>query len=433
MPFIPEIELKSIEEQSAFQFDRLKVALHYLNKQSPYYQKVFREHAIDISAITSWQDFHQLPTTSKQDLQHHNWDFLCVPRKDISEYTATSGTMGRPVTIALTANDLQRLAYNEYLSFHTINAGEGDIFQLMLTLDRQFMAGIAYYNGLAKSGVSAVRTGPGLPAMQWETIQQLGITGLVAVPSFLLKMIEYARTNHISLNHSTVKKVLAIGESLRDEHLQWNALAQKIKTDWNIELYSTYASTEMQTAFTECPAGQGGHHHPELIIAEILDDEGKPVQEGMMGEVTITTLGVEGMPLLRYRTGDICRAYYEPCSCGRHTMRLGPVLGRKQQMIKFKGTTLYPPVIFEVLNSISAVKEYVVTVATGNDHQDSLLIHLHADLEQEACNALLKPVFQHKWRVTPELIYCTADEIRIMQFPNNSRKPIKFIDLRNHP
>ena len=431
MTFIPEIEQKSIQEQVSFQYGKLKELLHYLQERSPFYQQLFARHSIDINAIQTWEDLQSLPTTSKEDIQHHNWDFLCVPSSAIREYTATSGTLGNAVVIALTHNDLLRLSYNEYLSFNCIGASAADIFQLMLTLDRQFMAGIAYYNGLSQLGAASIRTGPGLPAMQWDTIQRMGTTGLVAVPSFLKKMIGHAAATGISPAASTVKKVLAIGESLRDDNLAPNSLMQSIQSQWNIELYSTYAATEMQTAFTECHAGQGGHHHPELIIAELLDDEGRQVPPGERGEVTITTLGVEGMPLLRYRTGDICRAYYEPCSCGRTTMRLGPVLGRKQQMIKFKGTTLYPPVLFDVLNQVSVIQEYVVEVSTDADGQDLLHLYLNSSLETEACNALLRPLLQHKWRVLPLLTYCSAEEIRQMQFPANSRKQIKFIDKRS--
>ncbi|MEZ4981869.1 MAG: hypothetical protein R2769_09845 [Saprospiraceae bacterium] len=104
-------------------------------------------------------------------------------------------------------------------------------------------------------------------------------------------------------------------------------------------MYSTYASTEMGTSFTECIEGNGGHHHPELLIVELLDDNNEPVHPGEIGEIVITTLGMEAMPLIRFKTGDLCRAYYEPCKCGRTTMRLGPILARKQQMIKLKRTT----------------------------------------------------------------------------------------------
>src|SRR5258706_9999259 len=116
----------------------------------------------------------------------------------------------------------------------------------MVTLDRQFMAGIAYYEGIHKLGAGLVRSGPGLPSLQWETIQRLGPTTLVAVPSFLIKLIDYAQQNKIDLNRSSVKKAVCIGESFRSSDFQFNALGKKITAEWNIHLYGAYASTEMQ-------------------------------------------------------------------------------------------------------------------------------------------------------------------------------------------
>ena len=113
----------------------------------------------------------------------------------------------------------------------------------------------------------------------------------------------------------------------------------------------------MQSSFTECNEFHGGHLQPELIIVEFLDDNNQPVKEGEAGEVTITTLGVRGMPLLRFKTGDICYHYTEPCACGRNTIRLSSILGRKGQMIKYKGTTLYPPALFDILDNIPPYQE----------------------------------------------------------------------------
>lgn len=431
MSFIPEIEQQNIEKQELFQLGKLKQLLSYLVQNSPYYQRKFKELNTDIHNISSLRELHLLPTTSKQDLQACNMDFLCVPNVLIREYTATSGTTGAPVIIALTEQDIQRLAYNEFLSFNCMGVTEQDIFQLMLTLDRQFMAGMAYHYGLRKIGASSVRTGPGLPAMQWDIIRQLRSTGMVAVPSFLLKMIDYAEQMSINLQQTSVTKVLAIGEALRNDLLLPNALAEKITARWNIQLYNTYASTEMQTAFTECAEGRGGHQHPELIITELLDDQGYPVAAGEPGEVTITTLGVEGMPLLRYRTGDICRAYYEPCRCSRKTMRLGPVLGRKQQMIKLKGTTLFPTAIFELLHKTGIITEYFVELFTNNEEQDDIHLYLCTSETPEICNQILKPMLKHKLRVVPDIQYITAKEMQQMQFPPESRKQIRFKDLRS--
>jgi phenylacetate-CoA ligase len=292
------------------------------------------------------------------------------------------------------------------------------------------MAGIAYYQGIRRLGASLVRTGPGLPAMQWDTILRLQANSIVSVPSFMLKLIEYAQEHQIDLKHSPVKKAVCIGESLRNADFELNALGEAIHKHWPIQLYSTYASTEMQTAFTECSAGMGGHQQPDLIILEVIDDLGHPLKAGEYGEVTITTLGVEGMPLLRYRTGDICCYYDSPCSCGRSSRRLSPVLGRKQQMIKYKGTTLYPPAIFDILNNIPFIKEYLVEVFTNDIGTDELMLHLNTPLPVDDAEAKLKPMLQSKLRVAPLLHFHSASDMQQMQFPANSRKQIKFLDNR---
>lgn len=427
---IPEIELQSKESIKFFQEGKLKETLAYVARHSPYYIRLFKEHSISIGSILRLEDLVSLPVTTKDDLQQYNWDFLCVPRNEIVEYTSTSGTLGKPVTIALTENDLQRLAYNESISFACADGKEDDLYQLMLTLDRQFMAGIAYYEGIRKLGAGLIRVGPGLPALQWETIERLKPTVLVAVPSFIIKLIEFAQQQGIDLNKCSVRRAICIGESLRDENLQLNTLGNKISDSWHIQLYGTYASTEMQTAFTECMHGSGGHHHPELIVVELLNEQNQNVGMGDVGEVTITTLGVEGMPLIRYKTGDMAKAYDAPCACGRNTLRLGPVLGRHQQMIKLKGTTMYPPGIFDILNQFHQVKDYVVEAYTGELGTDELKLYLHVEDNRSKVEELLKNAFQSRLRVVPFFEFINAGEIDKLQLEGKSRKIKKFIDNR---
>jgi phenylacetate-CoA ligase len=432
MKHTPEIEFRPAAEIKNFQEHKLKELLLYLQKHSVFYQRHFAAHSIDIASVNTLDDLQRIPPTTKDDLQQNNWDFLAAPKSEIVEFASTSGTLGKPVTIALTDNDLHRLAYNECISFACADGTPDDLYQLMLTLDRQFMAGIAYYEGIRKLGAGLVRVGPGLPAMQWETIERLKPTALVAVPSFIVKLIEYARQNGIDPNKSSVKKAICIGEGLRTAAFDLNIIGQKIKDSWNIDLYSTYASSEMQTAFTECKHGAGGHHHPELLIVEVLDDQGTPVPAGEPGEVTITTLGVEGMPLLRYKTGDIAVAYTEPCACGRTSLRLGPVLGRKQQLIKLKGTTIYPPGIFELLNEMSSIRDYVVEASTGELGTDELKLHLLVSEEmKDDIKKRLSTIFQSRLRVVPEIYFANASELEKLQFGKMDRKIRKFIDNRN--
>ncbi|HVW96885.1 MAG TPA: AMP-binding protein [Mucilaginibacter sp.] len=430
MSVLKEKHQQDAAEIIKIQERKLAGLLAYINENSPFYRELFTSYKIDIKNIKSLADLRTIPTTAKDDLQRRNDDFLCVPREKIIEYTSTSGTLGRPVTIALTEKDIERLAFNEYNSFLCADGSANDTYQLMLTLDRQFMAGIAYYLGIRRIGAGIIRLGPGVPSLQWETIRRLKPTAIVAVPSFILKLINYANEAGIDINGTSVKKAICIGENIRNNDFSLNILGKKITEAWNIQLFSTYASTEMQTAFTECTAGAGGHHQPELVIVELLDEHEKQVGPGEPGEVTITTLGVEGMPLLRYKTGDICAYDDQPCSCGRSTLRLSPIMGRKKQMIKFKGTTLYPPALFDLLNEMEEIHDFVIEVSSNDIDMDQVQLYLVPAAYSEECDHRIRAYLQARLRVSPHIKYLSPEEIQKMQFSEASRKPIKFIDKR---
>lgn len=431
MNYSPESAFLSKEEIVTLQEKKLQETIAYLNAYSPFYKEFFSKARFNPSGIKTMEDLSVIPVTIKEDLQQRNDDFLCVPRNKIIEYSSTSGTLGNPVTIMLTENDLTRLACNEYASLVSIESSVNDIYQIMLTLDRQFMAGMAYYSGIQKLGAGIVRLGPGVPSLQWETILRLKPTVIIAVPSFIIKLISYAQEHHIDINSTTVKKALCVGENIRNADFTLNPLGKKITDAWDIKLFSTYASTEMQTAFTECTECKGGHLQPDLLIVELLDEMNKAVAPGEPGEVTITTLGVEGMPLLRYKTGDICVYDDTPCACGRNSLRLSPVMGRKKQMLKYKGTTLYPPALFDILHEMENVIEYVAEVSSNEMGTDEVLIYIVPDNYNEETNRKIRANLQARLRVSPHIKYITEEEIKKIQMPEAGRKIIRFIDRRN--
>lgn len=425
------IERKSRDEIGAYQDSELVKLLAYLNQYSKFYSSHFKKNNIDINKIKSVDDLQYIPAVSKDQLQTNESDFVCVGRNRIVDYITTSGTLGDPVTIAMTDNDLNRLAYNEYMGFRCAGCTGDDVFQLMTTIDRRFMAGLAYFLGSRMLQSAMIRVGNGIPELQWDSINRFSPTILVAVPSFLLNIIDYARKNNINYHASSIKKVICIGDSIRNTDFSYNTLGKKISEQWpEIHLFSTYASTEMATSFTECEHGKGGHHHPDLIIVEFLDEHDKIVPPGTPGEVTITTLGVEGMPLLRFKTGDIATAHTEPCKCGRNSLRVGPVIGRKKQMIKFKGTTLYPPAFYDILDNIEGIENYIVEVYTNQIGTDEILVRIGSSDHSESFEKSVKDHFRAKLRVAPSISFESADYIHNLLHPAMSRKPVKLIDRR---
>ena len=355
---------------------------------------------------------------------------LCVPKEKIIDYITTSGTLGDPVTFACSEKDLQRLAYNEKISFMCAGLHPGNILQLMTTIDKRFMAGLAYFLGIRELGASIIRVGNGIPELQWDTIERIKPDSIMCVPSFILRLIQYAEEHHIDYKNSSIRRIIGIGEGLRDQNFELNLLGKRIKEKWDVDLFATYSSTEMATTFSECEYGCGGHHHPELIIVEIIGDDDQPVPEGQYGEVVITTLGVEAMPLLRFRTGDIASIHTEPCKCGRNSFRISPLIGRKNQMIKYKGTTLYPNAIFDVLDNIEYVENYYVEVSNNEVGMDKVKVVVGCNNVQEGLIKDMKDRFRARLRVAPDVVFEDIDEVRKIVHPQDKRKAVKFIDKR---
>lgn len=431
-----DIEFASPLEQKLFQEQLLQKQLVFLQEHSRYYQRMFVENKIDVQSIRSIDDLQKLPFTEKKDLQLYNDDFLCCPEEKLIDYVTTSGTLGEPVVFGCSDHDLDRLAYNEFKSFRCAGVTSNSLVQLMTTLDKRFMAGMAYFNGLRKLGAGVIRVGNGIPELQWDTISRLHPDTIMCVPSFVLRLIDYAKQNGIDYHNSSIKRIIGIGEGLRNQDFTLNLLGARIHEQWpEVQLFATYSSTEMSATFSECEYGCGGHVHPELIIVEIIGEDNKPVQDGEVGEVVITTLGVEAMPLLRFRTGDMAAKISEPCQCGRNSYRLTPLVGRKNNMLKLKGTTIYPPAINDVLANCEYIENFVVVARQSNAGTDDVIVRIgikapFSTHNNEQLIKDLKDRFRARLRVAPSVEILPTDVIQKINYPAKSRKPILFIDER---
>lgn len=404
----------------------------YTLAHSKFYRQTYKKAGIHLKDIQSLSDISNLPLTTKSDLEDTE-KLGCADQKDIVDICLTSGTSGSGTTlIPLTGQDLSRLAYNEQIALGMTGINASDTLVVCAALDRCFMAGMAYFLGGTKLSATMVRSGSGSAAQHWEVIKRTHATAIVGVPSLIHKIGEFALGQQMNPAHSKVTKLIAIGEPTKDKDMALLPISRELETMWNSRIFSTYASSEMATTFCECEARQGGHLRPELIVVEILDPENRPVPDGEPGEVVVTPLGVTGLPLIRFRTGDISYFIPEPCTCGRTTPRLAPVIGRKNQMLKYKGTTLFPNAVLAALEGDSRFHGGYVEVKMNADGTDRVILFAAIKEGTDPKDlSWMREQLQATVRVVPEIKIISPEqaENKVYQF-KKSRKRITFFDLR---
>lgn len=405
-------------------------AVRYAYAHSPFYRQRFDSEGVRPSRVKNARDLERIAPTTKADLSREGERFWCVPRERVVDIVTTSGTTGVPVVHPMTEADIARLGYNEALSFTCAGITRDDTAILAVTMDKCFIAGLAYYEGLRRIGAATVRVGSGSPLMLLGMLERLGATAVVSVPSFLRRVADYADERGIDLARLTVRKLVCIGEPVRTADFRLNALGSRIATAWGARIYSTYAATEFAASFCECEAGCGGHLHPELLHVEVLDDDGRPVPDGEVGEVVITTFGVEALPLIRFRTGDCTFITRERCECGRWSPRLGPIAGRRNQMMKVKGTTIYPAGAQNVLDAMEQVVDYVMIATSSATLSDELEVVIAVKGDALEAASAVRESLQGALRVTPSVRVATPEEIAGIQQADSYRKKRVFVDRR---
>lgn len=418
----------SPDELAARQRPLLQAHLRQALK-APFYRELFSGAAIRPEDIEPG-NLASLPLTSRHDVETNPEAFFAEPPEMHADLALTSGSTGDPVLVPYTVFDLERLAFNEQMNFHGTGIVKTDRLLLCVTLDRCFVAGLAYYTGLVRLGASCIRSGPGQPARQWELLGRLKPTGLVGVPSFLLKMAEWGKSHGYNPENSGIRTLVTIGEPVRRADHSLTPLGRELEQAWQGRVFSSYGATELETAFCECGAGRGGHVHPELMITEIVDEAGNPVQTGEPGEVVVTPLGVEGFPLVRFRTGDIARLHTSACECGWRTPRLGPIEGRLAQRLKVKGTTLYPEMIFQALQELPEIQASYLEVRADYDLSDRINIVIGVDDPATFHPELISDHLQARLRVKPEITVQTRQLVQETMEQSGGRKLKRFFDFR---
>ena len=426
------LEYRRLSEQTALQAALLQRQLTYILERSPYYRKRHPDLRPPASPEEALNMLRAWPTTTRDELAEHNEDFLCVDSSAIREIVCTSGTVGRSIALPLTCADLDKLAVTEQYAFMAAGLTPSDTVLLCVTMNALFMAGMAYYLGLQRVGCTVLRQGAGSPAFQLDLMRRFRVTAVVTVPSFLLAMLKEARRTGLDASSLPLKKAVLVGDALRTRSLTPNAMARAIHELWNIELYGSYGNTEMCGSLSECSSFCGNHVHPDMTLVEILNDDGTPVAPGEEGSVVVTPLQMEGAPVVRYRTGDIGFLVTDPCACGRQSIRLGPILAREDQMLKIRGTKVYPLAVREIILETKLINQCVLVADSDEHGGDRLTVMFTPAAATTSAQSRLTEHLANALRVRPQVIEGTEEQLAALMSPPNYRKKRWFVDQRSH-
>jgi len=371
--FNPEVETLSVEGLKALQLERLqKTVRHCMN--SPFYQKKFQKLGIKPEDIKTLDDVQKLPFTSKEDLrENYPFGLACVPLKDCVRLHSSSGTTGNPTVVLHTQKDLDEWANAVARCLWMVGSRPEDVFQNSAGYG-MFTAGLGFQYGAEKVGMLTVPAAAGNTIRQIKFIKDFGTSVLHAIPSYASRIYEVMKEEGVDPRKDTNLRVLCIGAEPHSEEQR-----QRIEQNLGVKAYNSYGISEMMgpgVAF-ECQEQNGLHIWEDYFIVEIIDPVTlKPVPDGELGELVLTTINREAMPLLRYRTRDLTRILPGECACGRHHKRLARLQGRSDDMIILKGVNIFPIQIEKILLGFKELStDYLITLETV-DSNDIMTIEV---------------------------------------------------------
>ena len=368
-----EMELLSRSEIEALQLERLQLTLKRC-MNSPFYKKRFEESHLKPSDINSLSDLQKIPFTTKQDLRdNYPFGLAAVPMDEVVRLHSSSGTTGTPTVILHTQKDLDEWANAVARCLYMVGLRRGDVFQNSSGYG-MFTGGLGFQYGAERLGMLTVPAAAGNTKRQIKFITDFGTTALHAIPSYASRLYEVMQEMGIDPQRDTKLRTLVIGAEPHSEEQR-----RKIERMLGVKAYNSFGMSEMcgpGVAF-ECPEQNGMHIWEDYYIVEIVDPITlEPVPEGEVGELVLTTINREAMPLLRYRTRDLTRILPGECPCGRYHKRLDRMKGRSDDMMILKGVNIFPIQIETVLMQFEELgTEYLITL-TNEEANDLMTVEV---------------------------------------------------------
>ena len=388
---------------------------------SSWWQAHFARAGVDPSSIAGLADLPKLPFSTKEDLRSsYPLGWASVPPEQLVRIHASSGTTGKRTVCAYTARDVDDWADQFARCFAMAGVGPEDRVQVMVGYGL-WTAGVGFQSGAERLGALAVPTGPGNLELQLELMEDMQTTVLCATSSFALMIAEAVEAG--GLRERLALRVGVFGSE------RWGAaMRERIETALGIDTFDIYGLTELYGPGVgiECSAHDGIHYWDDYYVVEIVDpDSGELLPAGEQGEVVITTLRKEGMPLIRYRTRDLSHVYAEACSCGSRYPRIAHLTGRTDDMVKVRGVAVFPAMVDTILHRIDGVgPEYQLHIRRDIEHGDVLTVVVEGE-QRDGLHDELAHQLREGLSVRPDV-----DVVPFGTLPRTERKAKRVFDHR---
>lgn len=362
-------ECLSRDEMTALQSERLVDMVGRVYENVPFYKKKMDDMGLEVGDIRGIEDLHKLPFTTKQDLRdNYPYDLFAVPMKKVARVHASSGTTGRPTVVGYTKNDIDMWANCMGRFLTAMGVTDEDIVQNMLGYGL-FTGGLGFHYGAEKIGATVVPISTGNSKKQIQLMQEFGATILIATPSYFLYLGETMKSMGINPKSLNIKSVSLGAEP-------WTAeMRDAIESIWGLKGFDNYGLSEVVgpgVAF-ECDRHEHLHISEDHFIPEIIDPNTlEQAPSGERGEIIFTCVTKEALPLIRYRTRDISSLVYEPCSCGRTTVRMTKCAGRTDDMLIIRGVNVFPSQIESVLLKLGQTAPHYLLIVDRINNLDTL-------------------------------------------------------------
>lgn len=429
-PFFDEkMETMTRAQIEALQLERLQATVqHCMN--SPFYRKRFEEAGLKLEDIKTLDDIRRIPFTTKQDLRDtYPFGMASVPLRECTRLHSSSGTTGTPTVILHTQKDLEEWAAQVARNLWMVGLRPDDVFQNSSGYG-MFTGGLGFQYGAERLGMLTIPAAAGNSIRQIKFITDFGTTALHAVPSYVTRLYEVMQSMGVDPRRDTRLKVLAIGAEPHSEEQR-----RRIEEMMGVKAYNSFGMSEMcgPGVGFECQEQNGLHFWEDYYIVEIVDPETlEPVPDGEVGELVLTSLCREAMPLLRYRTRDLTRVLGRTCPCGRNHVRIDRMRGRSDDMMVLRGVNIFPIQIEKILMTFPELaSNYLITLTTDEDN-DNMTVEV--ELEE-----LFTDDYRRLQNLTNRIQRALKDEILLTphvkllpkgSLPVSEGKAVRVVDKR---